>query len=290
MSKEEKKQRKFIHALTDKYRLVILNDSSFREVGYIRLSRLNILSISGTFLILIIALTYTTIAYTPLRERIPGYPDAEMRKNIIQNAQLLDSLDKEIKYRDQYFTNLNLIIAGKEPDNFISPENDTGRTASVIQFTHTSADSLLRSEVAFPDKLSLSPPEQINEISRLDRMHFFAPVRGLVTNSFNPLANHYGADIVAAPNAVVKAVLDGTVVMATWTLETGYVIEIQHDLNLFSAYKHNAELLKKTGMRVKAGDAIAIVGNSGELTTGPHLHFELWQNGVPLNPEEYIVF
>jgi murein DD-endopeptidase MepM/ murein hydrolase activator NlpD len=112
----------------------------------------------------------------------------------------------------------------------------------------------------------------------------------MVTNSFNPLNNHFGTDVVAGPNEVVKATLDGTVIMASWTLETGHVIQIQHANNLISVYKHNAELLQKVGMKVKAGDAIAIIGNSGELTTGPHLHFEIWQNGVPLNPEDFVVF
>ncbi len=121
-------------------------------------------------------------------------------------------------------------------------------------------------------------------------MHFFPPVKGIITRGFNPMEGHYGIDMVAAPNEVVKATLDGTVTMSTWTLETGYVIQIQHDYELISVYKHNATLFKSVGQKVVAGDAIAIVGNSGELTTGPHLHFELWHDRVPLNPVEYIVF
>jgi murein DD-endopeptidase MepM/ murein hydrolase activator NlpD len=121
-------------------------------------------------------------------------------------------------------------------------------------------------------------------------IHFFTPVRGLVTQSFNARENHFGTDIGAAHNEVVKATLDGTVTLADWTVETGYTISIQHENNLISFYKHNAELLKKVGNVVKAGDAIAIIGNSGELTTGPHLHFELWHNGTPIDPQTYIVF
>ncbi len=290
MSDNIKKKRKFVQKLTDKYRLVILNDSSFQEIGYVRLSRLNIISFTGTILILIIALTYTVIAYTPIRERIPGYPDAEMRNNIIQNLQRLDSLDQELKFHDQYFTNLNQIITGKEPNDFLKIEVDTNHTIPPVQFIRSPADSLLRTEIEQIDKIGLSMQVERNEPVKLEKLYFFSPVKGLVTNSFNLLGNHYGTDIVASPNAIVKATLDGTVIMATWTLETGYVIEIQHERNIISMYKHNAELLKKVGMRVKAGDAIAIVGNSGELTTGPHLHFELWQNGVALNPEDYIVF
>ena len=127
-------------------------------------------------------------------------------------------------------------------------------------------------------------------IGGISQIHFFPPVKGLVTNSFNSLADHYGTDIVAASNEVVKATLEGTVIMATWTLETGWVIQIQHKNNLISIYKHNAELLKRVGDFVEVGEAIAIIGNSGELTTGPHLHFELWYLGIPLDPEDYISF
>jgi murein DD-endopeptidase MepM/ murein hydrolase activator NlpD len=115
-------------------------------------------------------------------------------------------------------------------------------------------------------------------------------VNGIVTNSFKGSENHFGTDIVAGPNEVVKATLDGTIILSTWTIETGNVVQIQHDNDLISVYKHNAEILKNMGKRVKAGEPIAIIGNSGELTTGPHLHFELWYKGKPVNPEEYITF
>jgi len=290
MAEEKKTRKKYLSRLLHKYRLVILNDSTFQEIGYIRLTKLNMISLGGTLFILIIALTYTSIAYTPLRELIPGYPDTEMRNNIIQNALRLDSLEKEIKYRDQYFGNLNKIISGGTPEDYLGEGNDSGRVVSNIQFIKSLTDSLLRREIEFTDKIGLSPAYVNRENLRFEKMHFFTPVKGLVTNSFNPLTNHFGTDIVAPPSEVVKAILDGTVIMASWTVETGNVIQIQHANNLISIYKHNAELLKKIGMSVKAGEAIAIVGNSGELTTGPHLHFELWQNGTPVNPEEYIAF
>ena len=122
------------------------------------------------------------------------------------------------------------------------------------------------------------------------RIHFYSPVKGLITNSFNPNENHLGTDVVTASNNVVVAALEGTVIIANWTLETGYVIQIQHSNNLISIYKHNSELLKKVGNHVTAGEVIAIIGNSGELTSGPHLHFELWHNGTPLDPEDYVAF
>lgn len=292
MNKEEKK-RKFINKLTHKYRLVILNDSTFQEVGYLRLSRLYMISIIGTLLISLVALTYITIAYTPLREIIPGYPNAEMRYTIVQNRVRLDSLELELRYRDQFFENMAAIISGNEPENYLNLESPSVRNDfKDIQFVQTSADSALRQEISSPGRLTGISKEPVltQNVVQLDKLYFFPPAKGLVTNSFNLMSNHFGTDLVAPPNEVVKATLDGTVTMATWTLETGYVIQLQHENNLISLYKHNAELLKKVGARVRAGDAIAIVGNSGELTTGPHLHFEIWHNGIPLNPEDFIVF
>lgn len=290
MAEEKKKKRKLLNKLTNKYRLVMLNDSTFEEVGYLRLSRLNTISIGGTLIILSIALVYVTIAYTPIRELIPGYPNAEMRNNIVQNAIMLDSLKEELRYRDQFFLNLNQIISGQAPEDYLNAEDDSIVDYPDLSFRRSSSDSLLRQEVDLDTKLRVPVTESPQTYTKLEKMQFFTPVRGVITNSFNSLNSHFGTDIVATPNEVVKATLDGTVILANWTLETGYVIQLQHNNNLISVYKHNAELLKKVGARVKAGDAIAIIGNSGELTTGPHLHFELWQNGIAINPETYIVF
>ncbi len=289
MAEEKKEPKKFIHKLTDKYRIVLLNDSTFKEVGFMRLTRLNVLTVGGGVIILVIAIIWSFIAYTPVRELIPGYPNAEMRNSIVQNKIRLDSLEMEINYRDQYFTNLKAIIAGEKPADFVAKTTHSNVSADLREKPST-ADSILRHNVEIAEKLSIPLVMGDIEITRLEKLHFFSPVRGMVTNAFNPLNNHFGTDVVAGPNEVVKATLDGTVTMASWTLETGHVLQIQHSNNLISVYKHNAELLKKVGMRVRAGDAIAIIGNSGELTTGPHLHFEIWQNGVPLNPEEFIVF
>jgi murein DD-endopeptidase MepM/ murein hydrolase activator NlpD len=289
MAEEKKEKKKLIHKLLNKYRLVLLNDSTFEEVGFLRLTRLNVITVGGFLAIFFIAAIWSVIAYTPIRQLIPGYPDTEMRNNIIQNKIRLDSLQMEIQYRDQYFNNLKAIIAGERTEDFVVDEPKHSNITA-LEVKKSSSDSSLRQEVELAEKLSISFDQKKNSEIRTEKLHFFAPVRGMVTNSFNPLNNHFGTDVVAGPNEVVKATLDGTVTMATWTLETGYIIQIQHEHNLISVYKHNAELLKKVGIRVRAGDAIAIIGNSGELTTGPHLHFEIWQNGVPLNPEEFVFF
>ena len=289
MSEDKKDKNTILEKLKNKYRLVIFNDRTFKEVGTIKINRLNFIFGIGFFFLIFILTIWSSIAYTPLRELVPGYPDVKMRNNIIQSKIRLDSLEMEIKYRDQYFSNLNAVIRGDKPEDFLT-ENINTMTEADLNVIRSEADSILRHDIEIAEKLSIPVSFNAENNLNLENLHFFSPVNGLVTNSFNPMANHFGTDVVAGPNEVVKATLDGTVTMATWTLETGYVLQIQHDNNLISVYKHNAELLKKVGTRIKAGDAIAIIGNSGELTTGPHLHFEIWQNGVALNPEELIVF
>lgn len=280
---------KFFRKLTHKYRMVLLNEDTFEEVGNMRLTRLNLIALVGIVLILLVAITYSLIAFTNIRELIPGYPDATMRQHIRTNAMKLDSLEHEQAIRDQYFDNLKRIISGEVPELFL---NDTVAIADSrnVSFIRSTSDSLLRQQVEAEEQFRLSVLDESQAERNLYELHFFTPVHGMITRSFSPSDGHFGIDLVAAPNEVVKATLDGTVTMSTWTLETGYVIQLQHDHELISVYKHNATLFKAVGEKVSAGDAIAIVGNSGELTTGPHLHFELWHDRVPLDPADYIVF
>ncbi len=285
----EKIPRKLFHKLTHKYRLVLFNEDTFEELGNMRLTRLNLIALVGIILILLVSITYILIAYTNIREVIPGYPDAVMRQHIRTNAMKLDSLEHEQAIRDQYFENLNRIISGDIPEMYM---NDTSGMADSheINFLRSTNDSILRQQVKAEEQFRLGVLNDAEVNMKLYDLHFFTPVKGIITGDFSPADGHFGVDLVAEPNAIVKAALDGTVTMSTWTLETGYVIQIQHDFELISAYKHNASLFKTVGEKVVAGDAIAIVGNSGELTTGPHLHFELWHDGVPLDPVDYIVF
>ena len=285
----EKAPRKLLQKLTHKYRMVLLNEDTFEEVGNLRLTRLNLIAIVGIVLILLVFITYVLIAFTNIRELIPGYPDAAMRQQIRINAMKLDSLEYEQSVRDQYFDNLNRIISGDMPEMYMN--DSTGIIGNgEINFGRSSNDSLLRQQVEAEEQFRLSVLNDNQENKKFYDLHFFTPVEGIITGSFSPADGHFGVDLVAEPDAVVKATLDGTVTMSTWTLETGYVIQIQHDYEIISVYKHNASLFKTAGEKVAAGDAIAIVGNSGELTTGPHLHFELWHDRVPLDPADYIVF
>ena len=286
---EKKEGRNFFQKIRDKYRFSIYRDESYEEVLNLRLSRLNVIAWGGIATLIFLAIVISVIVYTPIREFIPGYPDENTIRNSIRNKQRLDSLELELNRRDLYLANINRIISGKEPENYDNTR-DTNRSYDNITFTRSTEDSLMREYFREEERFGLDVDKKKETIGGISQMHFFSPVRGLVTNSFNSIANHYGTDVVAAANEVVKATLAGTVIMATWTLGTGWVIQIQHENNLISIYKHNAELLKRVGDFVEVGEAIAIIGNSGELTTGPHLHFELWYNGIPLDPEDYISF
>ena len=275
-----------------RFRITIYNDHTFEEIWQTRLTKLGTFTLIGAVILSLIVLTTILIAFTNLREFIPGYPDGNMRRNIIMTAYRLDSLENELHIRDQYFSNINAIISGKEPADFQSLQ-DTSKNYENITFSKSVEDSLLRIQIEQEEQynLSTSEYEENNKESKIINQHFFTPMKGVVTGKFNPVDNHFGTDIVAESNTIVSAVLDGTVIMAGWTLETGYVIEIQHGNNIISVYKHNAELLKDIGTVVRAGETISIIGNSGELyTSGPHLHFELWHNGKPIDPEQYIIF
>lgn len=286
----KKQEKKFFQRLKHKYRLIIYNDNTFAEVWYIRLSPLNVLALTGTLFVGFTAIFYLLIAYTSIRELIPGYPDAKMVHTIVSSSSRLDSLEKEIEKRDLYFNDIKNIISGNVVGRSDSsePKNDQNKK---VEFKRSLEDSLMRQNIENEEQgnLLVTDAGKTNPTS-LPSFHFFPPVRGLITNSFKPDEDHFGVDIVCAPNELVKAVLDGTVILASWTLETGYVVEIQHENNIISVYKHNSQLLKKVGNKVKVGEAIAIVGNSGELSSGPHLHFELWHEGKSVNPEDYIVF
>jgi murein DD-endopeptidase MepM/ murein hydrolase activator NlpD len=284
-----KRRKVLMKKLKHKYRLVFFNDLTFEEVWHLRLSLLNVLSVVGTVSILMISLVIALMAFTPLRELIPGYLSENERRATVRNSLRLDSLDRQLHVRDHYFENLKALMAGEDRVGDETPL-DKPKTYKNVKFTKSVQDSLLRKRIEEEEQFNFSVTSEKKQEGSISEIHFFPPVKGIVSNAYNAQESHFGIDIVGAPNEVVKATLDGTVVMASWTIETGWVIQIQHQNNIISVYKHNANLLKKVGNMVRAGDAIAIIGNSGELTTGPHLHFELWYNGKPVNPQDYIIF
>ena len=284
---DKKKKVRIFRNLWSKYRLSIYNDQTFEEVWQLRLSRMNVLIFFGGFAIALIVGVTVLIAFTPIREFIPGYPDGKTRKGYVQNALKVDSLENVLNQWKNYYSNINVILNGGEPQS-IDSKQDTSKRYKSIEFTKSEEDSLLRQQIEADEMYNLS--FNYSQENKSNTIYFIPPVKGVVTNHYDPPQNHYGIDLVAAPNEVVLAVANGTIVLSGWTLETGYTLSIQHENNFISVYKHNSKLLTHQGDRVKAGEAIAIIGNSGELTTGPHLHFELWQNGNSVDPTKFIHF
>lgn len=287
MAKDDKKKSNW----RDKYRFSVINDHTLEEVWRIILTRYNAFLLITFLLLFIVWGTSTLISFTNLREFIPGYPDVTMRRNILMSAIRLDSLDRELKLRDKYFDNLNAIISGEQPVD-MSIRRDSATDYKAIKFSSSRNDSLLRNRVENEERYNLTlGPSSPESISGLASLHFFPPVKGIVSGRYELRTKHFGTDIVTKPKALVSAVLDGTVIFTGWTMETGFVIEVQHPNNIISIYKHNASLLKEAGDLVRAGEAISVVGDSGELyTSGPHLHFEVWYKGSPLDPEKHILF
>jgi len=291
--KKGKPKAHWWNKLRTKYRLVIMNEDSFEEKLSFRLSRLNVFVAVSTVSILLVIATTFIIAFTPLREYIPGYTNVGLQKRVYELQLKADSLEKEFARKDLVLTNIRNIVEGKDiVDRLPEQKPDTVRSPDV-NYTHSPEDSLLRREFENREQFNLyynDREELAGQTTPLRSLYFFCPLKGILTNPFNPETGHFGVDIVAKRNEAVKAVLDGTVIFSSWTVETGHVIAVQHMGNFISVYKHNATLLKSQGAFVKAGDPIAIIGESGELTTGPHLHFELWTAGTPVNPVDYISF
>ncbi len=287
MAKTDNKKRTW----RDKYRFSISNDATFEEVWRVKMTQYSAFILITLLVLFIIGATTSLISFTNLREFIPGYPDVTMRRNILMSAIRLDSLDRELALRDKYFANISAIIQGKQPTEIIVRQ-DSSRDYGAIVFSSSPEDSALKAHIEKEEQFNLTLGLVSHEsVTGLSGMHFFPPVKGIISGRYDIRSKHFGTDIVTKPKAIVAAALDGTIIFTGWTMETGYVIEIQHSNNVVTIYKHNASLLMETGDLVRAGEPISVVGDSGELyTSGPHLHFEIWYKGNPLDPEKHILF
>ena len=288
MTKEAKK--KLIDRLKSRYRLVIMNDETLEEKAALNLRPLNVFVGLGISIILLITITTFIIAFTGLREYIPGYADLKTQRRVYNLVLKADSMDQALKARDRYIENIRNVISGNVSSGDTGKVKTTEAKFDTIHKLYKSPqDSELRKMIESQDRFSLSEGYS-SMANSINSFVFFPPVKGTITSRFDPVQKHFGVDVVAGTNEPIKATLDGTVVIANFTSETGYVIGIQHSNNLFSLYKHNSALLKKVGDFVKAGEVIAIIGNTGEFSQGPHLHFELWLNGTAINPQKYTTF
>ncbi len=283
----KKKSSKNLKETSNKYRLVILTDNTFEEKLSFRLSLNGIILFVFFLLFFCFLSSFLVLSYSPLKEHIPGRSSSEVQKSLIDLAVRSDSLEKRLKTRAHYLNNIMSIVKGSPLADSLVLEDVFDKKISIDELEKSSSeDSVLRTEVESIETGTIFEKKSYRSKQPL----FLSPISGVITDLYNKKIGHYGIDIVAKENEPIISVLEGSVIISHWTNETGYVIGVQHKDNFISFYKHNSVLLKKVGDFVLAGEQIAIIGNSGQLSSGPHLHFELWHNGEAVNPQEYINF
>ncbi len=285
MSKKKIKRNKIVEKLTNHYRLLIINEDSYEEKFNVRLNRLNVyLWVSITALLLILG-TSILIAFTPLRTYIPGYTIPGLKKKVVLLKIKTDSLEQELKINDYYLGLLQKVFRNEiTAEEFEKAYKQRIINPDTLKLKPGKVDSLLRKEVAEREKFSTKQTKKISGLNLIN------PVRGKITNPFDAEKNHFAVDIALKNNTPIKAIADGRIIFADWTKNGGNTIIIKSSNNLISTYKHNNKLLRKEGDFVRQGEVIALSGNTGEKTNGPHLHFELWLNGHPVNPADYFSF
>lgn len=288
MSDKKGQQKKIRKKLLDKYRLVILNEDTFEERISIRLNRLNVFVLGSLSAIFLIAGTTILIAFTSLREYIPGYSSTALKKKATELNYKTDSLQQVIVMNERYYASIKKVLQGEvssldfDKDSIIKAVK---LEASEVDLRPSHEDIQLREKVNKEDKYNL-----FESATSASNFVLFPPVKGTISEPYNVKIKHYAVDIVVPKDTPIKATADGVVIFAEWTVSTGYVIILEHSYGLISVYKHNATLTKSQGALVKAGEVIATSGNTGELSSGPHLHFELWNDGYPINPTNFIDF
>ena len=286
-----KQKKTFLDRLTSRFHMVIRNEDNLEERSIGGLTNGRVLVIFAVvfttlfFLCLILAQTLLARWYDP------RHAQREANKRLLELAIRMDSLVVEVDRKDQFINSIQRILRGdttgvKEPSELMQGQNKSLSQPSDLSLGEASSE--FRKEFEQTD-LSLTTISG-NNYNELQETFFFSPITGFVSDKYDAKRGHFGVDIVTKANEPIKSIADGTVILSSWTQDSGYVIMVQHQANLISVYKHNAELLKKAGTFVNAGEILSIVGNSGEMTSGPHLHFELWYNGNPLNPEEFVTF
>lgn len=284
---KKKRHLAFWSNIKFKYKLTIINENTLEEMVGIRVSKLNGISVLLSVLTVLFLIASAIIAFTPLRNYLPGYMNSDVRAQVVENALRVDSLQQLVDRQNMYIMNIQDIFRGTVRIDTVHSIDSltTVREDSLMERTQREID--FRKQYEETEKYNLT---SITSRPNIEGMIFYRPTRGMITDRYNADKKHYGTDIAANPGESVLATLDGTVILSTYTAETGYVIEVQHNQDFISVYKHCGSLLKQEGDIVQAGEAIALVGNSGQLTTGPHLHFELWHKRRAVNPEKYIVF
>lgn len=287
MAKKDKKKKLLKKKLLHKYRLVVLNEDTFEERYAIKLNRLNVFVLVALSSILLVGFTAILIAYTPLREYIPGYSSTSLKKKATELTYKADSLQQQLLYNDRYYASIKKVLTGDVSSLEFNRDSiiEAAKAKDIKAVFPNKEDSLLRVKADKEDKYNLFDSE-----TNSSNFVLFPPVNGTISEGYNLEEKHFAVDVVIPETTPVKSTADGIVIFAEWTMSTGYVIIVEHSNELISIYKHNGSITKTQGDLVKAGEVIALSGNTGELSTGPHLHFELWSKGYPIDPTNFIDF
>ena len=287
MAKKDKKKKLLKKKLLHKYRLVVLNEDTFEERYAIKLNRLNVFVLVALSSILLVGFTAILIAYTPLREYIPGYSSTSLKKKATELTYKADSLQQQLLYNDRYYASIKKVLTGDVSSLEFNRDSiiEAAKAKDIKAVFPNKEDSLLRVKADKEDKYNLFDSE-----TNSSNFVLFPPVNGTISEGYNLEEKHFAVDVVIPETTPVKSTADGIVIFAEWTVSTGYVIIVEHSNELISIYKHNGSITKVQGDLVKAGEVIALSGNTGELSTGPHLHFELWSKGYPIDPTNFIDF
>ena len=286
--KNQKQNKAFLKRIFNDYKVVVSSEDTFEEKLSFKANKINAFIIMLLYSIILIAFTISIVFFTQLREMVPGYSSSDLLNRAIYLTKKTDSLEQQIALNNKFYKSIEDVLSGNVED-FISRDElsiDSNLINSdIFTISPNLQDSILRQYVENEDKFNLTNNELV-----IENKMFFSPIKGEITQSFNFNENHFAIDIAADIGTPVKSVLDGKIIFSEWSLETGYVVVIDHGENIISVYKHNSKTLKEQNDFVQAGEVIAYSGNQGNLSSGPHLHFELWKNGTPIDPEPLLNF
>ena len=286
--KNKKQKKNSINKLTRSYKVVVSSEDTFEERLSFSTNKFNVFLVMTLYSIILIAFTISVVFFTQIREMVPGYSSSDLLTQAIYLTKKTDSLENELELNNTFYKSIENVLSGKTEQIIykdtlaLSNEKDNIDFQAVLT---NAEDSILRKYVEEEDKFNLTKNELV-----IENKMFVSPVKGQITQKFDPLNNHFALDILVDTGTPVKSILEGKVIFSEWSVDTGHVLIIDHGDNIISVYKHNSKVLKTQNNFVKAGEVIAYSGNQGTLSTGPHLHFELWKNGTPINPEPLFNF
>ena len=286
--KNKKENKGFFKKLFNDYKVVVSSEDTFEEKFAFKASKINVFVLMLVYSVILISFTISVVFFTQLRELVPGYSSSDLLSRAIYLTQKTDSLERQIELNNKFYKSIEDVLSGKT-DEFVERENitiDSSLNEKIFfSISTNSEDSILRNYVDSQDKFNLTKNELV-----IENKMFFSPIKGEITQAFNFEENHFAVDIAADIGTPVKSILDGKILFSEWSVDTGHVIIVDHGDNIVSVYKHNSKSLKEQNDFVQAGEVIAYSGNQGSLSSGPHLHFELWKNGTPIDPEPLLNF